>query len=154
MKTQTNNKLVSAKNQVIAMVILSALSLLLVMLDVCMELYLFSTGKSAKEFPAAFNYLHIGYATVELISIIVVLVLTSTTYSIYKKNKKINKWKNGMFITNWFFTCLYLVLSVVAIILLRIDTPPLIQAFLAGFSVLPFVVITTISSIILTYIKE
>ena len=151
MKKQVkNNNLVSFKKQIIAILSLAAISLFLMMIDVCTEIYYYSQNMDAEQFPKAFTYVHICFALIELLATITILVLNSTTYCIYKKNNELNKQNINLFICNWFFSCLYIVLSIIAASLLGIKHPPLIQAFLAGFAVLPMVGMTTIGGMMFT----
>ena len=149
MKKQVNNKLASARKQVIGILSLASISLLLMIIDICIEIYYYSQNKGATDFPQGFITTHVAFATIELLSAITILTLTSTSYCIFNKQDKLCKVKNSLFIANWVFSGLYIILSVVAIALLWIEHTNYVQAFLAGLSVLPFVGIVTISAIII-----
>ena len=144
------NKVSCAKKQIIASLSLAAISLFLMIIDVCIEIYKFSKNVPAEEFSKGLTNMHIGFAAIELLSTIVILVLTSTTHCIFKKENMLNKSRKDLFICNWFFASLYIALSIVAATLLGVDHPSLVQEFLAGFSVVPMAAMTAVGGMMFT----
>ena len=148
-KTDNNKKLLCAKGQTITMVVLSAISLLLMIIDVCIEFYYYSKNRGVEDpnkFPDWLNTMHIVFACIEIIFVVQILIYGSVTYKIYKKLNMINRSKLNIFICNWVFSSLYIVLSLVAVSRLN-HLKNLEQAFIAGFACVPMVAIATICPI-------
>ena len=96
-KKTAQNKISWACSQNIANIILASLSLLLMVIDLCCEFYFYAKDRGAVEFkekdvvirqafPDWLKPMHLCFAIIEIVSVILVLVFTSSSYVIYKKN--------------------------------------------------------------------